>query len=243
MRLLMLLFVGEGASSKHKTGGSEEGDDPLSQKDLGRKIENAPVNKEALEGTSGHDARNIPPYDSFANTPQEAYPLDRIILSGEWDFLEDIYRSLQAGEVASNAYPTFVCNRIHKLLEIQVGEKRLSCIFSDITHLIKLEDQHSMDGASSARNHQFPSILRQNFSTCLRLSVDKIDLLVGYVFVLTLNADDFQTFPANISRDLRMNPAIVSQFGVARWNARRTSIWKPFLSLELPQPKMKLLKR
>jgi DNA-directed RNA polymerase I subunit RPA49 len=66
------------------------------------------------------DARNIPPYDSFANTPPEAYPLDRIILSGEWDFLEDIYKSLQAGEVASNAYPTFVCKRIHKLLEIQV---------------------------------------------------------------------------------------------------------------------------
>ncbi|KAJ6942344.1 hypothetical protein NC652_008232 [Populus alba x Populus x berolinensis] len=48
----------------------------------------------------------------------------------------------------------------------------------------------------------------RNSSTCLRLSVDKIDLLVSYVFVLTLNADDFRTFPANISRDLRMNPAI-----------------------------------
>jgi DNA-directed RNA polymerase I subunit RPA49 len=98
-----------------------KGDDPLSQKDLGRKIENAPINKDALESTSGHSARNIPPYNSSAITPQEAYPLDGIILTGEWDFLEDIYKILQVGgEVASNAYPTFVCNRIQKLREIQV---------------------------------------------------------------------------------------------------------------------------
>ena len=98
-----------------------KGDDPLSQKDLGRKIENAPINKDALESISGHGARNIPPYNSSAITPQEAYPLDGIILTGEWDFLEDIYKILQVGgEVSSNAYPTFVCNRIQKLRGIQV---------------------------------------------------------------------------------------------------------------------------
>lgn len=98
-----------------------KGEDPLSQEDLGRKLENVPVNKEALESTSGHAARNIPPYNTSANTPQEAYPLDKIILNGEWDFLKDIYEILQVGgQVASDAYPAFVRNRIHKLQECQV---------------------------------------------------------------------------------------------------------------------------
>uniref|UniRef100_A0A2C9W2I0 Uncharacterized protein n=1 Tax=Manihot esculenta TaxID=3983 RepID=A0A2C9W2I0_MANES len=99
----------------------KQGDDPESQKDLSKKIDNIVVNKEALESASTHIARNIPPHNSSATTPQEAYPLNRIILTGERDFLEDVYEILQVGtEARSNAYPTFVRNRIHKLLEIQV---------------------------------------------------------------------------------------------------------------------------
>lgn len=99
----------------------KQGDDPESQKDLSKKIDNIVVNKEALQSASTHIARNIPPHNSSATTPQEAYPLNRIILTGERDFLEDVYEILQVGtEARSNAYPTFVRNRIHKLLEIQV---------------------------------------------------------------------------------------------------------------------------
>lgn len=232
-----------------------KGDDPLSQKDLGRKIENAPINKDALESTSGHSARNIPPYNSSAITPQEAYPLDGIILTGEWDFLEDIYKILQVGgEVASNAYPTFVCNRIQKLREIQdeVEKKRLSCIFSYITHLIKFKDQHSMDGVASARNHQFPSIIRQKFFEMFnpetrRLSVDKIDLLISYVLVLTLYADDFRTFPADVSNDLRMNPATVKShyrnLGCKMEREKNKYLVTLSVPLEFPQPNRKFRKR
>ncbi|XWS62153.1 hypothetical protein CRYUN_Cryun07bG0186500 [Craigia yunnanensis] len=95
--------------------------DPESQKALDKKIEQITFDKEALGNTSALIARNIPPHDSSATTSPEAYPLDKIILKGDWEFLGDIYNLLQVGaEVASNAYPRFVCNRIRKLDAIQV---------------------------------------------------------------------------------------------------------------------------
>lgn len=86
----------------------------------------------------------------------------------------------------------------------------LSCIFSYITHLIKFKDQHSMDGVSSAKGHKIPSILFQKFSTIFspvskRLSAEMNDLLISYVLVLTLYADEFQTDPSDIAKDLRMS--------------------------------------
>lgn len=96
-------------------------DDPRSQKDLDRKLKEVVINKEALESTSAHSARNIPPYDDTATTPQKAYRLDKIIFKGEWDYLLDILDLLQAGvEVESSAYSSFVCNRIQKLKELEV---------------------------------------------------------------------------------------------------------------------------
>ncbi|KDP40736.1 hypothetical protein JCGZ_24735 [Jatropha curcas] len=191
-----------------------QGDNPESQEDLGNKIDNIVVNKEALASTSAQVARNIPPYNSSATTPQEAYPLNGIILAGEWDFLEDVYEILKTGAgVSSNAYPTFVRNRIHKLQEIQdeVEKKTLSRIFSYITHLIKFKDMHSLDGAASAKNHRFPSILRQKFMNMFTpgsrtLPIEKIDLLISYVLVLTLYVDDFRSNPTDIAKDLRMSP-------------------------------------
>lgn len=191
-----------------------QGDNPESQGDLVKKIDDVVVNKEALESTTAEVARNIPPYNSSATTPQEAYPLNMIILAGEWDFLDDVYKILQAGAgVASNEYPTFVRNRIHKLQEIQdeVEKSTLSCIFSYITHLIKFRDTHSLDGASSAKNHRFPSIIRQKFVKMFNpesrmLPVEKIDLLISYVLVLTLYADNFRTDPTDIAKDLRFDP-------------------------------------
>ncbi|KAL5755647.1 hypothetical protein ACOSP7_020049 [Xanthoceras sorbifolium] len=188
--------------------------DPESQKDLEEKIQSVKINTEALETTTSDAVLNVPPYDSSAVTPQLAYPLDKIILKGEWDFLQDVYQHLEMGtEVATNAYPSFVCNRIQKLRDIEdeVERKTLSCIFSYITHLVKFKDQNSMDGAASAKNHRIPSILRQKFLTKFsnpeskRLSDDKIHLLLSYVLVLTLHADGFRTNPTDIAKDLRMS--------------------------------------
>lgn len=109
------------AKKKHSLN---QEDDPNSQKVLDRKIKEVKINKEALIGSDGAEAtvaRNIPPYDANATTPQEAYPLDKIILMGEWDYIADIFELLQEKpKLASNAYPTFVSNRIDKLQGIQV---------------------------------------------------------------------------------------------------------------------------
>lgn len=92
---------------------------------------------------------------------------------------------------------------------------KLSCIFSYINHLIKFKDQHSMDGASSAKNHKFPNILRHKFTTMFdvsdtkRLPEEKIHLLISYVLVLTLFTDDFQTDYKDIAKDLRMSSLTV----------------------------------
>ncbi|KAK8626278.1 hypothetical protein V6N13_133929 [Hibiscus sabdariffa] len=188
--------------------------DPESQKELEKKIGQVAFDKEALADTSAIIARNIPPHDVSATTPLEAYPLDKIILKGDWDFLGDIYKLLEAGEkVASDAYPHFVCNRIRKLDAIrdETQKRRLSCLFSYITHLVKFRDQFSMGQASSAKNHNIPSIIRHRFINMFTdpgskiLASEKIDLLISYVLVLTLHADGFRTDPSDIATDLRIS--------------------------------------
>jgi DNA-directed RNA polymerase I subunit RPA49 len=67
-----------------------------------------------------------------------------------------------------------------------------------------------MDGVSSAKGHRIPSILSQKFSTVFspeskRLSAEKNYLLISYVLVLTLYADEFRTDPTDIAKDLRMS--------------------------------------
>ena len=63
-------------------------------------------------------------------TPELAYPLDKIVLKGEWDFLQDIYQQLDVGaELAPNAYPSFVCNRIHKVYDSKVRAQESLSMF------------------------------------------------------------------------------------------------------------------
>ena len=95
-------------------------DDPDTKKDLDGKMKNVVVNKEALESTGAQIARNIPTYNVSATTPREAYPLDKIILKGEWSYLEDLYSLLQEEAEISAKYPSFVRNRIYKLQDVQV---------------------------------------------------------------------------------------------------------------------------
>lgn len=111
----------------------QEGDDPETKRNLEGKMKNVVVNKEALEGTNAQTTRNIPSYNASATTPQEAYPLDKIILKGEWSFLEDLYVLLQAESEISANYPSFVRNRMYKLQDIQVCS---NCIYqySEMKH-------------------------------------------------------------------------------------------------------------
>lgn len=95
---------------------------PEVERDLDETIKQIVVKKEDIE-SSQVSSRNTPPYNDAATNPQEAYPLDRIIFEGEWDFLEDIYYLLQEdAEEKWDAYPTFISNRIHRLRKIKVCE-------------------------------------------------------------------------------------------------------------------------
>lgn len=202
-------------SQAKKRRALNQGDDPESQKILDSKIKEVEINMEALESSNALIARNIPPYDSSATDPKDAYPLDKIILNGEWAYLEDIYKLLQIGrEVATDSCPAFIRNRIYKLHDIkdETEKKTRACIFSFIGHLVKFKDLYSLDGFSSAKDHKIPNILRNRFSSVFseagskRLPVDKINLLISYVLVLTLHVDEFRTDPSDIAKDLRMSP-------------------------------------
>ncbi|KAL1533412.1 DNA-directed RNA polymerase I subunit RPA49-like [Salvia divinorum] len=191
-------------------------DDVGAQEGMEQKLEGIKVNMEALEAVSSTaNARNIPPHDLEANEVEMAYPLDRIILKGEWDYLQDIFHKVHGGsELAQDVYPSFVLNRVHTVQKIkdESSRRRMAGILSYITHLVRFKDRHSMDGVLSAKLHKLPSILSQKFSTMFasttekRLPQDKLDLLISYVLVLSLFADDFRSDPSDIARDLRMNP-------------------------------------
>jgi DNA-directed RNA polymerase I subunit RPA49 len=98
-----------------------EDEEPEAKKNLDEKMKNVEVKETALANTEANVTRHIPPYNSSATTPQEAYVLDKIILADEWNYLQDIYYSLQKEEAADfSLYPSFICNRINRLKKIEV---------------------------------------------------------------------------------------------------------------------------
>ncbi|CAH8260407.1 unnamed protein product [Arabidopsis lyrata] len=190
------------------------GDDAETQKFLDGKLGELDVNTAALESTSSTVARNIPPYDAAATTAKEAYPLEKIIEKGEWSFLEDIYWLLEQGtEAATDAYPVFVRNRLFKLRDIKDDMKKqtVSGALTLLTHLVKFKDRNSMNGFDSAKNHKMPDIFRRKFQSMFkdseseRIPVDKANLLISYVLVLSLHVDNFKTDPEDIAKDLRIS--------------------------------------
>ncbi|XP_076881204.1 uncharacterized protein LOC143529264 isoform X2 [Bidens hawaiensis] len=191
---------------------------PEAEEDMNSKMADATVNISAIEASAQASSigRNIPPHDESATGPREAYPLEKIIPIGEWQYLTDIVELLQQGnDIKSEGYPLFVCNRIHKIEEVQDDEKKRSLArkFSYINHLIKFKDnkdKKSKDGRSSEEHYKLPNILSQKFNDMFAntesrwLAGDKKDLLIRYVLVLALFVDDFKTDFTDIAKDLRM---------------------------------------
>ncbi|KAL3623530.1 hypothetical protein CASFOL_032346 [Castilleja foliolosa] len=191
-------------------------EEPGTEGNMEQKLKGIKINTEAIEAiASTANQRNIPPYNVEATSPEMAYPLDQIILKGDWNYLVDIFELVEAGlDVSSDVYPSFVCNRVHKIGNIkdESERKRMAGILSYMTHLIKYKDRHSMDGGvSSSRRHKLPSILAQKFSSMFnatkenRIPDEKQQLLVSYVLVLSLFADGFRSDPSDIAKDLRIN--------------------------------------
>lgn len=76
--------------------------------------------EQAVETANSAVARNIPPYDPTANTPQKAYLLDEMITTDVWGVLASEVSKLKAAGPGSKAYPPFVLNRLKKI-RIEVG--------------------------------------------------------------------------------------------------------------------------
>ncbi|KAK6911924.1 RNA polymerase I associated factor, A49-like [Dillenia turbinata] len=200
-------------------------EDAEAQGDLEKQIEDVVVNKEALESADSHTDRNTPAYNISATKPEEAYPLEKIILSGEWDYLFDVYGRFKKGKSAKDSYASFVRHRFHSLSDFENEKERktLARILSYINHLIKFRDRDSMDGYSSAKDHKLPSILIHRFAELFkdpgkddrgrsRISNEKSDLLINYILVLTLHADGFRTDPTDIAKDLRMTTGKIRSY-------------------------------
>ncbi|MCL7039017.1 hypothetical protein MKW94_024596 [Papaver nudicaule] len=187
-------------------------------KETQKKMTELKVNPVATPSDGSQPARNIPHHDILAETPEKAYPLDRIISKQEMDILKyDLEGTLLTdGRVSPDAYPVFVCNRVQKLKEIKDEAERqtLGVILLYMTHLIKFRDQQSIDHRASAKSHRVPEILYKKFSNKFldedsgkkkrEASGPKNDLLVSHVLVLSLMADEYKSDQTDIARDLRM---------------------------------------
>lgn len=97
----------------------------MTKKDINEKLKQLGVKADEEDPESAQIAlnRNVPPYNSEATSPQQAYPLNKIIFDGDSDFLEDVYKDLQReAEATWDDYPSFISNRIKKLREIKVRD-------------------------------------------------------------------------------------------------------------------------
>lgn len=195
----------EKRSTLHLAGG------PGTEEDMNHQLKEVKINKKALEDVKSDSSRDRPPYNLDAVSPDMAYPLDKIILKGDWDYLSDVYEHVQSGsQLDPSVYPRFVCNRVGKLVNMkdESQKKITAAVLSYITHLIKYKDKHSMDGFSAAKHHQFPTILEHRFAPIFGVEnrrLTNLQLLISYVLVLTLFADDFLSDTSDIAKDLRMD--------------------------------------
>lgn len=177
------------------------------------------IDNEAHEDVKEAAVPNIPPHDLSANTPEKAYLLDEIIPKAERAYLLDILENLQYGEdLESKSYPTFVYNRIHKLREIQDDKEKekLACILSYITHLhtfwerIRFFKHRAKFLGITADGPKIPRIIYQKVVRMFVnpesdiVSMEKKELLIGYILVLTLFVDKFRSDPSDIARDLKL---------------------------------------
>lgn len=98
------------------------------------------TNAEALQQANLAVIRNIPPYDISANTPQGAYPLDKLIISEEWEHL-DVHELKLAAKKANEedalrqkkTYPNFVLSRLRRIrVEVRIAVVLSLCIADEV---------------------------------------------------------------------------------------------------------------
>ncbi|KAK9089428.1 hypothetical protein Scep_028510 [Stephania cephalantha] len=264
---LTLTYGTKGARNQVKKQATlKQKEEPSAQENLKNKLEDISINKEAIGSVEVSTARNIPPHDTTATIPEKAYPLEKIIYEGEFRYVLDFLERVESEtKIEASVYPSFVCNRAHKLLEIQneLQKKKLACVLSYIAQLVKFKDKQSIDHADSAKNFSIPEILYKKFVNLFtdsssqqnrftdfvrhKLSVEKTNLLVSYVLVLTLFADGFRTDPSDIARDLRMRTLSIREhyknLGCKiEWQDKVSFMTLP-VPLQFPRPRPKKRQR
>ncbi|BAF28637.1 DNA-directed RNA polymerase I subunit rpa49 isoform X2 [Oryza sativa Japonica Group] len=169
--------------------------------------------------------RNIPPYDPAADTSERAYLFDEIIPKSIRPHLVDIIGHFESGEISSKGYGSFVSNRVNKLQELQGEDKeRLAWILSYITHLLSLLARNSSMSKRHRKENQATSgpvipqyvyrkmVLMFTEPGSSALSTEKHELLINYILVLTLYADDFRSDPKDICEDLKMTRQMIKPY-------------------------------
>uniref|UniRef100_A0A0D9XU59 DNA-directed RNA polymerase I subunit rpa49 n=1 Tax=Leersia perrieri TaxID=77586 RepID=A0A0D9XU59_9ORYZ len=188
--------------------------------DLGTSDTNLGTNE-----TQEQIVRNIPPYDPAADTSERAYIFDEIIPKSIRPDLMDIMEHLESGEFSSKGYGNFVSNRVNKLQELQgKDQERLAWILSYIQHLLSLLARNSSMAKRHRKGDQAtsgPKIPHSVFRKLLLmfteqgssgLSTEKHELLINYILVLTLYADNFRSDPNDICQDLKMTRQMVKPY-------------------------------
>ncbi|TVU24155.1 hypothetical protein EJB05_26556 [Eragrostis curvula] len=200
---------------------NEHRNDPSAYEDLdlGRQETNA------SDSQAPEIVRNIPPYDLTADTSETAYLFDEIIPKNIRSHLLEILGHLESGEFSSKGYGTFVSNRVHKLEKLEGEDKeRFAWILSYITHLLTLLARNSSMSKRHRKDNQAtkaPAVPQAVYRKLLvmfteegssALSTEKHELLVNYILVLSLFADDFRSDPTDISADLKMTRQMIKPY-------------------------------
>ncbi|XP_074583904.1 uncharacterized protein LOC141839939 [Curcuma longa] len=208
---------------------------------------------DVLEDAVESIPRNIPPHDLSADTPDKAYHLDEIIPIIERDDLFDILEVVESETaISSKNYPHFVHNRMHKLRDIkdQTEKEKQAYILSYISHLCHFWNrQHN----ERLEHPTIPRASYRNFTRTFidpntgRMSTEKGELLIGYILVLTLFVDSFETDPTDIARDLKMTTiSLKPYFLQLGCKGKRVGVCKPTimtLTAPLQFPEIKVPKR
>lgn len=202
----------------------EQKDDPSAYQDLD--LGESKITSDATDTQASMNVRNVPPHDPAADTSEKAYLLDEIIPKNIRAHLLDIVGHFESGEFASKGYGKFVSNRVNKLHELQgEDQERLASILSYITHLLSLLARNSSmskhkrkEKDQASRGPMIPEAVHRRMLLMFiepgssALSSEKHELLINYILVLTLFADDFRSEMSDICADLKMTQQMLKPY-------------------------------
>lgn len=191
------------------------------------------TNEQALQQANLSVVRNVPPHDVSANTPEGAYPLDKLIPAEEWENLDTRELKTAAKKakdeelLRQQKYPNFVLSRLRRIRVEgdKEGNDRRAKILVYLRHLFTFHAtphyavrKAASDPGRFSQETGIPGIIVSSFlerfageSTTDSLNKSEIriqskqhkDLLTSYCLILGLAVDDFQADPYDMALELK----------------------------------------